>query len=113
MSPKRTTPTQISEASIAADEDYLSNWMARLPEKKKLGPLSQLAVPGTHDSFTYSLSKDFPVGPGQFFPEDFTVQAPIFYMNQLAIRFGILVNKPGYVKSYLHYGVNRSKLGPF
>jgi hypothetical protein len=107
MSPKRTTPAQISEASIAADEDYLSNWMARLPEKKKLAPLSQLAVPGTHDSFTYSLSKDFPVGPGQFFPEDFTVQAPIF------IRFCILVNKPGYVKSYLHYGVNRSKLGPF
>jgi hypothetical protein len=78
MSPKRTTPAQISEASIAADDDYLSNWMARLPEKKKLAPLSQLAVPGTHDSFTYSLSKDFPVGPGQFFPEDFTVQAPIF-----------------------------------
>jgi len=71
MSPKRTTPAQISEASIAADEDYLSNWMARLPEKKKLAPLSQLAVPGTHDSFTYSLSKDFPVGPGQFFSRGF------------------------------------------
>ena len=35
----------------------LSNWMGDLPEKAKAKPLSQLCLPGSHDSLTYSLER--------------------------------------------------------
>ena len=35
----------------------LSNWMRDLPEKAKAKPLSQICLPGSHDSFTYSLER--------------------------------------------------------
>ena len=39
------------------DMEDLSNWMRDLPEKSKAKPLSQLCLPGSHDSFTYSLDR--------------------------------------------------------
>lgn len=43
----------------------LSNWMRDLPEKAKAKPLSQLCLPGSHDSFTYSLEPGSGAGPDQ------------------------------------------------
>ena len=42
---------------IVKDMEDLSNWMRDLPEKSKAKPLSQLCLPGSHDSFTYSLER--------------------------------------------------------
>ena len=42
--------------------DY-STWMTDLPENLKAAPISLLAIPGTHNSFTYTLTKKSPVGP--------------------------------------------------
>jgi len=43
----------------------LSNWMGDLPEKAKAKPLSQLCLPGSHDSLTYSLERGSGAGPDQ------------------------------------------------
>ena len=45
-------------------DEPLSDWMSKLPDEKKNVPISMLAIPGSHDSFTYSLCKTTPVGPG-------------------------------------------------
>ncbi len=45
-------------------EEPLSDWMSKLSDEKKNVPISKLAIPGSHDSFTYSLCKTTPVGPG-------------------------------------------------
>lgn len=63
MFSKRRSKGLVSQTP-AADEDFLSNWMSNLPDEKKIIPLSQLAIPGTHDSFTYSLTKKLPIAPG-------------------------------------------------
>ena len=42
---------------VVKDMEDLSNWMRDLPEKSKAKPLSQLCLPGSHDSFTYSLER--------------------------------------------------------
>ena len=42
----------------------MSNWMRDLPEKAKAKPLSQLCLPGSHDSFTYSLERGSGAGKG-------------------------------------------------
>ena len=34
-----------------------SLWMTELPEKMRNVPLSRLAIPGSHDSLTYNLTK--------------------------------------------------------
>jgi len=47
------------------DMEDLSNWMRDLPEKSKAKPLSQLCLPGSHDSFTYSLERGSGAGPDQ------------------------------------------------
>ena len=47
------------------DDEPLSDWMSKLSDEKKNVPISHLAIPGTHDSFTYSLNKASPVGPGK------------------------------------------------
>jgi len=43
----------------------LSNWMRDLPGEAKEKPLSQLCLPGSHDSFTYSLERGSGAGPDQ------------------------------------------------
>lgn len=43
----------------------LSDWMDKLSEDKKNEPLSKISIPGTHDSFTYSLNRNSPVGPDE------------------------------------------------
>ena len=41
-----------------------SDWMRDLPiDIRANRPLCQLVIPGTHDSFTYHLNKNLPVGP--------------------------------------------------
>ncbi len=45
-------------------KELLSDWMSKLSDEKKNIPISKLAIPGSHDSFTYSLCKTTPVGPG-------------------------------------------------
>ena len=63
---KKRSLAQVSNGQENQDEEFLSNWMSELPKEKKDLPLSHLAIPGSHDSFTYSLCKTFPVGPGKF-----------------------------------------------
>uniref|UniRef100_A0A1B6DBC2 Phosphatidylinositol-specific phospholipase C X domain-containing protein n=1 Tax=Clastoptera arizonana TaxID=38151 RepID=A0A1B6DBC2_9HEMI len=41
----------------------LKNWMKALDENLKNIPLTQLAIPGTHDSMTYSITSSAPVSP--------------------------------------------------
>ena len=57
----------------------LSNWMKDLSPELKNTPLCQLAIPGSHNSFTYSIRKDTPVGPDE--PE---------WMHKVAKLFGKL-----------------------
>nr|ACO10292.1 Phosphatidylinositol-specific phospholipase C X domain-containing protein 3 [Caligus rogercresseyi] len=41
-----------------------SNWMGELcPDIRERIPLGQLSLPGTHNSFTYTLTKTSPIGP--------------------------------------------------
>ena len=41
-----------------------ADWMRDLPSDVRANrPLNQLAIPGSHDSFTYNLDKRLPVGP--------------------------------------------------
>ncbi|THD23158.1 PI-PLC X domain-containing protein 3 [Fasciola hepatica] len=40
-----------------------SNWMSELPPQITSQPLNHLAIPGTHDSFTHSISKHSPAAP--------------------------------------------------
>ncbi len=39
------------------------DWMGNLPSWARARPLSRLAIPGSHNSFTYSIDKDSPLGP--------------------------------------------------
>ena len=43
----------------------LSDWMLNLPDHIKRKKLSQICIPGSHDSFTYSLDKKSPIGPDE------------------------------------------------
>ena len=61
--------------------DY-SDWMKRLPESLWSVPLNQLAIPGTHNSFTFQLDEAGNVAPG----------APNFVQNLVGL-FGLLAKK--------------------
>ncbi|CAG0894000.1 unnamed protein product [Cyprideis torosa] len=52
-------PTTVRHASLLDME----HWMAQLPLPLHYVPLSYLAIPGTHDSFTYSLDRTGPIAP--------------------------------------------------
>jgi len=43
----------------------LSDWMGNLPEEARSLSLSHLCIPGSHDSFTYSLARSGTAGPDQ------------------------------------------------
>ncbi|XP_069101291.1 PI-PLC X domain-containing protein 3-like [Argopecten irradians] len=46
--------------------DYkLTDWMSHLPESCVQTPLNQLAIPGSHNTFSYSISPSGDVGPDQ------------------------------------------------
>ena len=42
-----------------------SHWMEDLPDHVKTAPLCSLSIPGSHDSFTYSLQRSGTAGPDQ------------------------------------------------
>ena len=44
----------------------LSDWMGNLPKKLTMLPLTQLAIPGTHDSGAYDLDVSLPIAKGRF-----------------------------------------------
>ncbi|KAJ7378258.1 PI-PLC X domain-containing protein 2 [Desmophyllum pertusum] len=46
------------------DIDY-SRWMENLPNEKQLIPLTDLVIPGSHDSGTFSLDKNTEIGPDE------------------------------------------------
>ena len=54
--PYRTYKKMERTSNVETFKD-LSNWMRDLPEKAKAKPLSQICLPGSHDSFTYSLER--------------------------------------------------------
>ena len=62
---KKRSIAQVANIQEHQVDEFLCNWMSQLPEEKKEVPISHLAIPGSHDSFTYSLCKTFPVGPGK------------------------------------------------
>ncbi|XP_022917292.2 PI-PLC X domain-containing protein 3 [Onthophagus taurus] len=43
--------------------DDLANWMTNLPELIKKVPIKNLAIPGSHDSFTSSIKSSSPISP--------------------------------------------------
>ncbi|XP_072371694.1 PI-PLC X domain-containing protein 3 [Scyliorhinus torazame] len=43
----------------------LAGWMASLPDRMHSAPLSTLAIPGSHDSFSFYIDESSPVGPEQ------------------------------------------------
>ena len=49
----------------ASSNIALSDWMSALPDHVKRKKLSQICIPGSHDSFTYSLDKKSPIGPDE------------------------------------------------
>ncbi|XP_051876452.1 PI-PLC X domain-containing protein 3 [Pristis pectinata] len=42
-----------------------ADWMSRLPESIHAVPLTALAIPGSHDSFSFYIDESSPVGPEQ------------------------------------------------
>uniref|UniRef100_A0A8C5N6D6 PI-PLC X domain-containing protein 2-like n=1 Tax=Gouania willdenowi TaxID=441366 RepID=A0A8C5N6D6_GOUWI len=59
-----------------------ADWMGSLPTKLSSMPLKHLAVPGSHDSFTYWVDVHAPVGPDQK-----------TYVQYLASMFSVLAKK--------------------
>ena len=52
--------------SIPADNELRTScWMGDLPDHVKTSPLCSLSIPGSHDSFTYSLKRSGTAGPDQ------------------------------------------------
>ena len=45
--------------------DIRKGWMGDLPDHAKIAPLCTLSIPGSHDSFTYSLERSGTAGPDQ------------------------------------------------
>ncbi|XP_019731116.1 PI-PLC X domain-containing protein 2 isoform X1 [Hippocampus comes] len=70
----RTRPAGIGNAN--------ADWMGSLPPKLWVVPLKHLAVPGSHDSFTYWVDAHAPVGPDQK-----------IYVKYLATMFSVLAKK--------------------
>uniref|UniRef100_A0A672IPS1 PI-PLC X domain-containing protein 2-like n=1 Tax=Salarias fasciatus TaxID=181472 RepID=A0A672IPS1_SALFA len=70
----KTRPAGIGNAN--------ADWMGSLPSKLSSMPLKHLAVPGSHDSFTYWVDVHAPVGPDQ---------KP--YVKYLATMFSVLAKK--------------------
>ncbi|XP_024910289.1 PI-PLC X domain-containing protein 2 isoform X2 [Cynoglossus semilaevis] len=59
-----------------------ADWMGSLPSKLSALPLKQLAVPGSHDSFTFWVDVRAPVGPDQK-----------VYVKYLATMFSMVAKK--------------------
>ncbi|KAI9542765.1 PI-PLC X domain-containing protein 2 [Dissostichus eleginoides] len=59
-----------------------ADWMGSLPPKLSAMPLKHLAVPGSHDSFTYWVDVHAPVGPDQK-----------AFVKYLATMFSVLAKK--------------------
>ncbi|KAA8580897.1 hypothetical protein FQN60_013855 [Etheostoma spectabile] len=59
-----------------------ADWMGSLPSKLSAMPLKHLAVPGSHDSFTFWVDVHAPVGPDQK-----------AYVKYLATMFSVLAKK--------------------
>ncbi|CAC5419438.1 PI-PLC X domain-containing protein 2,PI-PLC X domain-containing protein 3 [Mytilus coruscus] len=47
---------------MAECKDFI-NWMSRLPEHLHTVPLNQLAIPGSHNSYSYDLDTNSEIGP--------------------------------------------------
>ncbi|TPP60857.1 PI-PLC X domain-containing protein 3 [Fasciola gigantica] len=63
-------------------------WMSELPGRITCQPLNQLAIPGTHNSFTYSIKQSsavFPDAPGY----DFFSQLPDFFGGMLIHNWAV------------------------
>uniref|UniRef100_A0A3B4AVH6 Phosphatidylinositol-specific phospholipase C X domain-containing protein n=2 Tax=Periophthalmus magnuspinnatus TaxID=409849 RepID=A0A3B4AVH6_9GOBI len=70
----KTRPAGIGDAN--------ADWMGCLPSKLSAMPLKHLAVPGSHDSFTYWVDVSAPVGPDQK-----------VYVKYLATMFSVVAKK--------------------
>lgn len=52
------------------------NWMEQLPSEMRDEPLMNIAIPGSHDSFTHSMSSNTPIDPGS--PKVVAILAAMF-----------------------------------
>ncbi|XP_034773728.2 PI-PLC X domain-containing protein 3 [Acipenser ruthenus] len=52
-------------SSQGKNELRFADWMASLPESIQSMPLTNLAIPGSHDSFSFYIDEASPVGPEQ------------------------------------------------
>ncbi|KAI5637551.1 hypothetical protein NE865_09684 [Phthorimaea operculella] len=53
----------MTEVSLAGDPVNLETWMEDLPEQLKEVPLIYLAIPGSHDSMTYGITRQSGLAP--------------------------------------------------
>ncbi|KAJ2945510.1 hypothetical protein O0L34_g324 [Tuta absoluta] len=53
----------MTEVSLAGEPVNLETWMQDLPEKLKEVPLIYLAIPGSHDSMTYGITRQSGLAP--------------------------------------------------
>jgi len=59
----------VSSRKRSDDDSYTgpdySDWMGQLPDETRCLPVCRLSIPGSHDSFTYSLVRSGAAGPDQ------------------------------------------------
>ncbi|XP_015434771.1 PREDICTED: PI-PLC X domain-containing protein 3 isoform X2 [Dufourea novaeangliae] len=57
-------PYKVGRKGIISNEE-LEYWMTRLPEVIRNVPIIQLAIPGSHDTMTYTINRRNDVGPDE------------------------------------------------
>ena len=79
------------------------SWMGDLPDHVKTAPLCTLSIPGSHDSFTYSLERSGTAGPDQ--PEGIRKLTRIFPRISCWILYKWSVTQARGVSGQLECGV--------
>ncbi|XP_076635170.1 PI-PLC X domain-containing protein 2 isoform X3 [Colletes latitarsis] len=64
MEYKNVSPQKAEGKEVASNEE-LEYWMTRLPEPMKDVPIIHLAIPGSHDTMTYTINRRNDVGPDE------------------------------------------------
>lgn len=59
------SPQRQPKRRDAISKEELAYWMTRLPENLKSLPIIHLAIPGSHDTMTYTINRHSDVGPDE------------------------------------------------
>ncbi|XP_028129873.1 PI-PLC X domain-containing protein 3 [Diabrotica virgifera virgifera] len=59
--------------------DDLENWMSRLPQNVRQIPITNISIPGSHDSFTANITKDSDISPdAEDIVKELSILGPLF-----------------------------------